>query len=141
MSTDASVALSLRLLGGLEIDEAAAAFVVPESTMAKRLVRAKLKLRHNNAPYRIPSPEDLPDRLHAVLTVVYLVYTAGHRSTRGSELIRGDLTAEAIRLARLVHELMPDDSSPTSSPPPQTMREVFPYNGSNLAWPVELSYC
>ena len=109
LSADARVALSLRLIGGLETSEIAAGFVVNEATIAKRLVRAKQKLRHNNAPYRIPSPAELPDRLHVVLTVIYLIYTEGHRASVGSELLRRDLTSEAIRLARLVHELMPDE--------------------------------
>lgn len=113
LSADARVALSLRLLGGLEVADIAAGFLVTEPTMAKRLVRAKQKLRHNNAPYRIPSPADLPDRLHVVLTAVYLIYTEGHRATSGSELVKADLTAEAIRLARLVHDLMPNEPEAT----------------------------
>ncbi len=113
LSADARVALSLRLIAGLEAAEIAASFVVAEATMAKRLVRAKQKLRHNNAPYRIPSPPDLPDRLHVVLTVISLVYTEGHRTTSGTEMVRRDLTGEALRLARLVHELMPDEPEAT----------------------------
>ncbi len=109
LSADARVALSLRLLGGLEAGEIAAAFLVTEATMAKRLVRAKQKLRHNHAPYRIPSPAELPDRLHVVLAVISVIYTEGHRTTSGSELVRRDLTGEAIRLARLLHALMPDE--------------------------------
>lgn len=113
LAADARVALSLRLLGGLEVPEIAAGFVVPEATMTKRLVRAKQKLRHNNAPYRIPTPAELPDRLDVVLAVISLVYTEGHRTTSGTELVRRDLTGDAIRLARLVHELMPDEPEAT----------------------------
>lgn len=113
LHADARVALSLRLLGGLEIAEIAAGFVVAEATMAKRIVRAKQKLRHNNVPYRIPVPTELPDRLCVVLTVISLIYTEGHRATSGNELIRRELTEEALRLARLVHELMPDEPEAT----------------------------
>ncbi len=113
LSADARVALSLRLIAGLEVAEIAAGFVVTEATMAKRLVRAKQKLRHNNAPYRIPSPSELPDRLHVVLAVISLIYTEGHRTTSGSEMVRRDLTGEALRLARLVHQLMPDEPEAT----------------------------
>ncbi len=113
LSADARVALSLRLLAGLEVAEIAAGFVVTEATMAKRLVRAKQKLRHNNAPYRIPSASELPDRLHVVLAVISLIYTEGHRTTSCSGMVRRDLTGEAIRLARLVHQLMPDEPEAT----------------------------
>ena len=113
LTADARVALGLRLLGGLEVAEIAAGFVVTEATMAKRLVRAKQKLRHNNAPYRIPSPAELPDRLHVVLAVISLVYTEGHRTTSGPEMVRRDLTGEAIRLARLMHQLMSDEAETT----------------------------
>jgi RNA polymerase sigma-70 factor (ECF subfamily) len=109
LSADARVALSLRLIVGLEAVEIAAAFAIPEPTMAKRLVRAKQKLRHNSAPYRIPSPADLPDRLRVVLAVIYLVFTEGHRATAGDELVRSDLTEAAIRLGRLLVDLMPDE--------------------------------
>lgn len=113
LSADARVALSLRLIGGLEVAEIAAGFVVTEATMAKRLVRAKRKLRHNNAPYRIPSPAELPDRLHVVLAVISLIYTEGHRTTSGVDMVRRDLTDEALRLAQLVHQLMPDEPEAT----------------------------
>ena len=103
------VALTLRLLGGLETAEIARAFVVPETTMAQRLVRAKRKLRANHAPYRIPTDAELPDRLPPVLTAVYLVFTEGHTSTSGDGLVRTDLSAEAIRLGRVLAELMPDE--------------------------------
>ena len=109
VSADARVALSLRLVGGLQVAEIAAAFATPEPTIAKRLVRAKQKLRHNSAPYRIPSPADLPDRLRVVLAVIYLVFTEGHRATASDELVRSDLTDAALRLGRLLVDLMPDE--------------------------------
>lgn len=105
---DAQVALTLRLLGGLETGEIARAFLVPEPTMAQRIVRAKRKLRDNRAPYRIPTDAELPDRLPPVLAAIYLVFTAGHTAT-GDELVRVDLATEAIRLARALAELMPDE--------------------------------
>ena len=109
LALDAQVALTLRLLGGLETPELARAFLVPETTMAQRIVRAKRKLRDNHAPYRIPRAAELPDRLHGVMVAVYLVFTEGHRATSGDELVRADLSAEAIRLGRVLVELMPDE--------------------------------
>ncbi len=109
LALDAQVALTLRLLGGLETPELARAFLVPETTMAQRIVRAKRKLRDNHAPYRIPRAAELPDRLHGVMVAVYLVFTEGHRATSGDELVRTDLSAEAIRLGRVLVELMPDE--------------------------------
>lgn len=109
LAPDAQVALTLRLLGGLETPEIAAAFLVPEATMAQRIVRAKRKLRDNHAPYRIPGAAELPDRLDAVLAAVYLVYTEGHRAAGGPTRPRVDLAAEAIRLARVLAALMPDE--------------------------------
>ena len=103
------VALTLRLLGGLQVPEIARAFLVPEPTMAQRLVRAKRKIKAANIPYRVPGDADLPDRLGSVLTVIYLIYNEGHSASSGDELVRSDLAAEAIRLARLLAGLMPDE--------------------------------
>ena len=103
------VALTLRLLGGLTTPEIARAFLVPEPTMAQRIVRAKGKIRDAHIPYRIPSEADLPERLRAVLAVVYLVFNEGHTASAGDALVRDDLCAEAIRLGRLLAELMPDE--------------------------------
>ena len=109
LAADAQVALTLRLLGGLDTPEIARAFLVPEPTLAQRIVRAKRKLRDNHAPYRVPSATELPARLHAVLATVYLIYTEGHTSTSGDDLQRVDLSREAIRLGRVLTELMPDE--------------------------------
>ena len=109
LSPAAQVALTLRLLGGLTTAEVARAFLVPEPTMAQRLVRAKAKIRDAGIPYRVPREADLPDRLRAVLAVVYLVYNEGWSASSGAELVREDLCAEAIRLGRLLVELMPDE--------------------------------
>jgi RNA polymerase sigma-70 factor (ECF subfamily) len=109
LAIDAQVALTLRLLGGLDTAAIARAFLVPEATMAQRIVRAKRKLRDNHAPYRIPRAAELPDRLHAILAAIYLVYTEGHTATTGDSLTRVDLSTEAIRLGRVVTDLMPDE--------------------------------
>ena len=106
LSLEAQVALTLRTLGGLETDEIARAFLVPVATMAQRLVRAKGKIRDAGIPYSVPDTKDMPGRLDAVLTVIYLVFTEGYAATRGETLVRTDLCAEAIRLARLVRALM-----------------------------------
>ncbi len=105
----ARVALTLRLVGGLTTAEIARAFLMPETTMAQRLVRAKGKIRDARIPYRVPTGADLPDRLAGVLAVVYLVFTEGHTASAGDELVRTDLCAEAIRLGRELVELMPDE--------------------------------
>ena len=113
LARPAQVALTLRLLGGLTTPEIARAFVVPEPTMAQRMARAKAKIRDARIPYRVPSSAELPERLAAVLAVVYLVFNEGYTATSGAGLVREDLCAEAVRLGRTLSELMPDEPEVT----------------------------
>jgi len=110
LAIDAQVALALRTLGGLTTEEIARAFLVPAATLAQRLVRAKKRLRDAGVGYRIPEAAELPERLEAVIAVVYLIFTEGHAATHGDSPIRSDLCGEAIRLARLLVRLFPDSS-------------------------------
>ncbi|SDX83637.1 RNA polymerase sigma-70 factor, ECF subfamily [Amycolatopsis xylanica] len=109
LAREAQIALTLRLVCGVTTDEIAKAFLVPDSTMAARVTRAKKKIAAARIPYRVPSASELPDRLDAVLTVVHLLYTTGHTAPAGDRLVRNDLVERALDLARVLHTLMPDE--------------------------------
>lgn len=111
LAPEAQIALTLRTLGGLETDEIARAFLVPPATMAQRLVRAKKKIRDARIPYIVPAASEMPERLGAVLTVIYLIFNEGYAATRSGPLVRAGLCLEAIRLARVVRTLLPQPSS------------------------------
>jgi RNA polymerase sigma-70 factor (ECF subfamily) len=112
LALDAQVPLTLRLVGGLTVPEIARALLLPDATVAQRLVRAKRKVRLSGIPLAEPPPEALPARLRAVLAVLYLVFNEGYAATAGDQLVRDDLAAEAIRLARIVHALLPAEPEP-----------------------------
>jgi RNA polymerase sigma-70 factor, ECF subfamily len=110
LKLEARVALTLRMVGGLGTTEVAAAFLVPETTIAQRLVRAKRKVRHAGIPIEVPGRDELRERIDGILAVVYLVFNEGYSASTGDELVRGELCTEAIRIGRIVHELLPADS-------------------------------
>lgn len=110
LNQEGQVALTLRTLGGLSTPEIAKAFLLPEPTLAQRLVRAKRKIQEAHIPYEVPPPERLPERLASVQTVIYLIFNEGYVATTGDQLVRTDLCAEAIRLGRVLRDLMPTES-------------------------------
>src|ERR1700731_1006346 len=110
LALEAQVALSLRTLCGLTTEEIPRAFIVPATTMAQRLVRAKRKIQAARIPYEVPPEDVLPERLEAVMAVIYLIFNEGYSATSGATLVRADLCAEAIRLGRILHELIPGNS-------------------------------
>ena len=126
LAVEAQVALTLRTLAGLSTEEIARAFLVPAATMAQRLVRAKQKIRAAGIPYRVPDEDDLPERVDAVMAVIYLVFNEGYAATSGDALVRHELAAEAIRLGRLLAELMP-------SPGPRGLLALMLLNDSRRA--------
>ena len=109
LAPEARIALTLRLLGGLTVAEIAQAFLVPETTMAQRITRAKQKIAAANVPYRVPEAADLPGRVGGVLAVLFLIFNEGYLATGDGDPLRADLTSEAIRLARVLRQLLPDD--------------------------------
>lgn len=109
LGMESRVALTLRMLGGLTVPEIARAFLVPEATMAKRVTRAKARIKGAHIPYRVPAASDIHERLSGVLAVIYLIFNEGYLATAGGDPLRADLTDETIRLARLLHELLPDE--------------------------------
>jgi RNA polymerase sigma-70 factor (ECF subfamily) len=113
LPSDAQVALTLRCLAGLSTPEVARAFLVPPATMAQRIVRAKRKIKGARIPFRVPEADELPARLPGVLRVVYSIFTEGYAASAGPELVRGDLADEAIRLARILHRLLPREREVT----------------------------
>ncbi|RHW26500.1 sigma-70 family RNA polymerase sigma factor [Nocardioides immobilis] len=113
LAPEARIALTLRLLGGLTVEEIAQAFLVPETTMGQRITRAKKKIAAAKIPYRVPAPEDLPARVATVLAVLFLVFNEGYLASGDGEPVRSELTGEAIRLARILHGLMPGEPEVT----------------------------
>ena len=113
LSMEARIALTLRMLGGLTVAEIAHAFLVPETTMARRITRAKAKIKAAHIPYRVPSATDIQERLAGVLAVIYLIFNEGYLATAGDDPLRADLTDEAIRLGRLLRTLLPDEGEVT----------------------------
>ncbi|MGH9639475.1 MAG: RNA polymerase sigma factor [Bryobacteraceae bacterium] len=115
LAPEAQVALTLRTMGGLETEEIARAFLIPPLTMAQRLVRAKRKIRDAGIPYRVPGAEEMPERLDAVLTVIYLIFNEGYAATHGKPHVRTDLCGEAIRLGRLLRSLLTPPPGPVTA--------------------------